>query len=172
VLYPVQPAWASSLGVSIDETAPDEEPLPDWLTAIQESPGAAGSETTKESQSGTEIPDWMREAGWEPAPGETHEILPGFEASEEERVGAGEEAGMEIPDWLQDLTAEKEPSLESPLAEQPSDVSDEAIGVAVLATGLTNSQPGPDAQASGEEIPREVETPPLVEEGETDEAGV
>ena len=171
-LKPDQPEWASSLGVSIDQAHPNEEPLPDWLTALQESPSTSEKAGNKEAVPDTEIPDWMREAGWVPASDETHESLPGIESPDEVHLGSGEQAGYEIPDWLQDLTSEVEPSIETPLASESADLSDEAKGVVILAAGLSDSHTGEEAHVSNEQLPGEVEAPPLAEEGETQAAGI
>jgi len=82
-----QPVWAASLGVDLEDLAPQQgkDVLPEWLTKV--SPAAEEMDETideqlyasplqgEESEQASvaaekdeeEIPDWLREAGWESA---------------------------------------------------------------------------------------------------------
>lgn len=127
-----QPIWASSLGVDLATkpevaytapTVPLAGPMPSWLEELGAGEAGAGdsferpsaappapSAPVAPSRPADEIPDWMREAGWQPATGEAREgpvsfsdedlaaleqgLLPG------EDQAAGELAPGEIPEWL------------------------------------------------------------------------
>jgi tetratricopeptide (TPR) repeat protein len=85
---PNQPAWATSLGISMDKST--EEKIPDWLKSA-EAPalGSIDKKTspnvspfiwdtqevekiiTDTSKPEGDIPDWMKDAGWKPATGVT-----------------------------------------------------------------------------------------------------
>lgn len=115
-----QPDWAASLGIQIsaEEEKEAEPSLPDWVTE-QASPSEAVSEleepseilfesaeTTSETVSTSEIPEWMRELGWEEgqsAEEETEEEIttksPFTEGQDLEELEAGE-----IPDWLKEIS--------------------------------------------------------------------
>jgi tetratricopeptide (TPR) repeat protein len=122
-----QPDWAASLGIQIsaEEEKESEPTLPDWIIE-QASPSEAVSEleeaseilfepaeTTSEAVSTTEIPDWMRELGWEEGPGAEEEkeniaISPFSESEDLEKLEAGE-----IPDWLKEISPVDEIDLSS-----------------------------------------------------------
>ena len=120
---PSQPNWATSLGISMDK--PTEENIPDWLKAAEapatQSPDEKSSPgvspfiwdtqevekiITDTSKPEGEIPDWMKDAGWKPATGES--IPPAGEV-----VSPGEEntatppnddlQKAEIPEWLRGI---------------------------------------------------------------------
>src|SRR4030042_1248304 len=80
---PAQPNWATSLGISMEK--PSEENLPDWLKSAEAPPPGSADENTPPSVSPFiwdtqevekvitdtskpegEIPDWMKDAGWQP----------------------------------------------------------------------------------------------------------
>ena len=121
-----QPAWAASLGVSIEDFATTkEEALPSWLTSEEEGVSIEGieaysgpetppfvgfaTETTEapaplepavsevSEQKAEELPDWMKEAGWQAGGGVEEEPALGVAQPE------GTIAESEIPDWLQSM---------------------------------------------------------------------
>ncbi len=146
---PSQPAWAASLGVSLEGFTPAEEPLPDWMAMDdQETPLAgkektppAGQEPAQEQSATTKlpwetpteissgipdwmssprkgaeetsggqtpavssslVPNWMKEAGWEPPSGAEEppsDTIP-LEGAAPPEAGI---ARAEIPDWLRDM---------------------------------------------------------------------
>lgn len=115
---PQQPDWAASLGIQIspEEETQSEPSLPDWMTeqtsppeaisALREEPASEilfdTAETSSETLSSSEIPEWMRELGWEEGQGVEEEITPTspFTESEDfEELEAGE-----IPDWLKEIS--------------------------------------------------------------------
>jgi competence ComEA-like helix-hairpin-helix protein len=121
---PGQPTWASSLGVSIEPFGAPKDSLPDWLTQTEEeepekpsTQAAEGGEISEgesipvypeiqEDESSVdegELPDWMKEAGWEvPAEGagDTPEHL---EAGAEAKSFEDDQPQGDIPDWLKEM---------------------------------------------------------------------
>ena len=130
---PSQPAWAASLGVTVDEFAPKEEKMPEWLsTTGEETEGiveyrgpqtppfvdlgaekeatGVGQESLEPSQTG------------EPAPAEGISIFP-------PGVSTPEETEEAIPDWMQQAGWEystkktEAPPTETPaLYEEPTEL--------------------------------------------------
>ncbi len=130
-----QPVWASSLGVDLatppevpamQPTVPLSGPIPSWLQDLgvegQEA-GKAPEEMTARAQAPAiarpaaapaqpedGIPDWMREAGWQPATGQAAEGPVSFSDEDlaalergklaPETPAEGELAPGEIPEWL------------------------------------------------------------------------
>jgi len=84
---------------SIPEEINPEAEVPDWLSAIGEAPGG------KEVIGSEEIPEWMQEAGWEPASG-PEQPPPPLEESEIVSEGEGEIQPGELPDWLREMAPE------------------------------------------------------------------
>jgi tetratricopeptide (TPR) repeat protein len=138
-----QPEWATSLGVELAGEAVEEEEVSDrpaWLEEL-EGPVPAGEPFPTEEDAEPEpmieaepefmieaepepmieaeptpesdIPDWMREAGWSEATGEVAEESVVFSDDEltaiEEGVVSeeGDLAPADIPGWLQDIAPEK-----------------------------------------------------------------
>ncbi|MFZ2098364.1 MAG: tetratricopeptide repeat protein [Anaerolineales bacterium] len=151
---PAQPNWATSLGISIEK--PEDENLPDWLkSAAAPPPSSPGEQVspsvspfiwdtqevdkiiTDTSKPEAEIPDWMKDAGWQPATGEATQP-PEEKPSEEPLEGLpGEEAieKGEIPEWLRGIAPEGAEGVEQPDSSQPE---------ADLSTPwLEQHQPGP-----------------------------
>ncbi len=106
-----QPAWARNVGVSLT-TEEEAETTPEWLATAQEetTEEMAGPVTEAEnipteagpteipSVGESQIPDWMREAGWEVSG------KPGAESPAAELAEGGEGiAPGEIPDWLKGM---------------------------------------------------------------------
>jgi tetratricopeptide (TPR) repeat protein len=134
---PIQPNWATSLGISIDKPADDN--VPDWLKAAEAAPqpsptGEQGNSSVspfiwdtqevtniinESSKSQTEIPDWMKDAGWQPSSGE--ETPPPVKETPvqptQESPVSGEPEKAEIPDWLQGIAPIVAGSEEKPAAE-------------------------------------------------------
>ena len=90
---------ASLLGEE-DELIPGmegDEELPSWISFPDQPSG-------KLSQSATgEIPEWMKEAGWEAQSGSVESNLPAFEYPEAEEIDEAEIEKGELPPWLQSL---------------------------------------------------------------------
>jgi len=148
---PVQPNWATSLGISMEK--PAEENLPDWLKSAEApAPGATDENAppsvspfiwdtqevekiiTDTSKSEEEIPDWMKDAGWQPASGEAAQIPP--EAKPEEpiaEVPASEDLEKaDIPEWLSGIAPEA-----------ASSEADQTLGGDLSTPWLEEHQPGP-----------------------------
>jgi tetratricopeptide (TPR) repeat protein len=137
--------WAASLGVELDEEPSIEsEPSakPSWLEELEPAEEEAPPEPSEvaprevepmageEQEADDQIPDWMREAGWQESSGEVQESPISFSdeelsAAEAGMVGEeaeeGELAPAEIPGWLQDIApseSEAEPSMEPPIDQE------------------------------------------------------
>ncbi len=116
---PNQPAWATSLGISMEK--PAEENIPDWLKSAEAPPPGTpvekGAPTvspfiwdtqevekiiTDTSKPEGDIPDWMKDAGWKTSAGEASTPTEGVKPEEPVENGAAGEAveKTEIPDWL------------------------------------------------------------------------
>ncbi len=93
------PDWASSLGVDLGEQDSAEEALPEWLSASTEEGTAASTEET----GGEAIPEWMRDAGWEPATGEASEEPIDLGVDEPSEESAEEAVPADLPDWIKDI---------------------------------------------------------------------
>jgi len=130
-----QPEWATTIGVSLDDREEEDETevLPDWLMDSAEEQQEIEDDITPElMDDGDEelIPEWMKEAGWEPATGEFDESVSSFVFDEEdidEDRETSEAEAAEIPEWLKDI-APKEPAIanEEVIEAIPSEaVSDE-----------------------------------------------
>jgi tetratricopeptide (TPR) repeat protein len=151
---PVQPNWATSLGVSIDKPADDN--VPDWLKSAEApeiSPTGEQSASsvspfiwdtqevekiiTDTSKPEGEIPDWMKDAGWQPAAGEA--TTPPDESTAQGTLNdlpAEEDIeNGEIPDWLRGIAPES-PAEE---AAQPSQTTEADLST----PWLEQHQPGP-----------------------------
>jgi tetratricopeptide (TPR) repeat protein len=174
---PAQPNWATSLGISIENQA--DENLPDWLKSAEapelssagEKSGSSVSPFIWDTQeveniiSDTskpegEIPDWMKDAGWQPASGEStpppeegksEEPLVGVSADEEIEKG-------ELPDWLRGVAPESSAE-ESSQPEQPPEAY-------LSSPWLEQHQPGPTDSIIQwlDETKPETNVPPLSED--------
>ncbi|MCC6956149.1 MAG: tetratricopeptide repeat protein, partial [Anaerolineales bacterium] len=180
------PAWAASLGVDLADLAPSaESTLPDWLDdlAAQPDQAPAGVEETSsafayseivaesaaeappEPQQAEDIPDWLREAGWQApsAKDMTRELrsdvveseAPALEGLDEGIIERDDQlAEAEIPDWLQALKPEEQAEAVIPAAE-PETAAEE------LAPWLEKIIPGEPAV--------QIETPDVIEIGPSTE---
>lgn len=137
-----EPDWVSSLGVDLSKAdeLPPVDSVPSWMSELEgevsSRPGGSASLASESPEEALtdegDIPEWMREAGWEPSTGEVPEGTVSFSdeelealdsggpmpVPEEERGDEEEIAPAEIPDWLQDIApseipAEPEPELDS-----------------------------------------------------------
>ncbi len=92
-----QPSWAASLEVDLEEADSPASGVPNWLASASDddlTPEAAPSER--------EIPEWMQDAGWEPATGEFQEGPSPF-ASDKEDEPASAAVEADLPDWIKDM---------------------------------------------------------------------
>ena len=138
-----QPAWAAALGVAVaGAAAASDEKSPEWLegaaiaggveelaagNAEQLPIGAPDQSALEEVRlpdseaSDTEIPDWMKEGGWEPAAGISAEgdQSPGFGEAGDVFEPDDQIVDAEIPDWLADIAPSQEIDLDAePAAEE------------------------------------------------------
>ncbi|UCH60380.1 MAG: helix-hairpin-helix domain-containing protein [Anaerolineales bacterium] len=120
---PEQPAWASSLGVDLEDANSKKEELPAWLTDTEAETGDvrqekdAMSRTQKteqdlheeaqpESAAEGELPEWMQAAGWEPGGAASDEI----ESQQLEDVSDIVDetlAPADMPNWLQEIAPDE-----------------------------------------------------------------
>ena len=115
---PALPAFTENLpGPFAWEEKTAETPAADWLT-----PPAQTTETAEAPALPADvIPDWMKQAGWEPATGAAQEGPLNLE--EEALPTEGELARAELPDWLKevapsDLIEAQESAVSAPLSEE------------------------------------------------------
>ena len=176
------PDWTT--GEQQNEKMKSEETQEDWLSGF-----APGSEEIKpdelESEPPTsEIPDWLREAGWEEpnpeASAEEPKTTPPFSDEEGLEIEAGE-----IPDWLKELSPIESPApelgetllpeqdIESILAEsaEPSSEVELPDWMKSLETmqGISPEEPTPIIQSEEKNTP-EIEVPEWLSEEETEKA--
>ncbi len=124
-LQKAEPEWVASLGVDLSKGEPEKEPIsssPSWLQDVEPSPsigvgttpalvGAEGNQMKNNSEQDDQVPEWMKEAGWEPSDGEVEEGPISFsdEELDSPQPGTpptsdeGELAPADIPSWLQDI---------------------------------------------------------------------
>ncbi len=122
---PNQPTWATSLGISMEK--PAEDNIPEWLKSAEAPPaGVIDDKTTPTvspfiwdtqevekiitdtSKPEGDIPDWMKDAGWQPASGS---VTPPPESVKPEQpaVNAPVDDNLEkaeIPEWLRGAAPE------------------------------------------------------------------
>jgi cytochrome c-type biogenesis protein CcmH/NrfG len=183
---PAQPVWATSLGVAI-ENKPDDV-LPDWLKGtdapitpeepeiINEKPQPSVSPfiwdtqeveriITDDTKQESEIPDWMKDAGWQPASGETIQE-PAGATNEPPIISVQPEEELEkadIPDWLRGIAPDGTIDQETP-AVQPVEKD-------VSLPWLEQHQPGPSdsiIQWLDEAKPETPVTPTIAQETPTE----
>ena len=130
-----QPAWAASLGVDLgDMSSNKDDVIPEWLERVapelkaQESPagsappepeseeGTAVEETLADELMDGDVPEWLREAGWQPSAAQEPAPIVETSSDEDLRFEEVEEitesedliAEAEIPDWLQAMAPQAE----------------------------------------------------------------
>ena len=175
---PPQPNWATSLGISIEKTA--DENLPDWLKSAEAPETSSTGEKSTSSVSPFiwdtqevqniisdtskpegEIPDWMKDAGWQPATGEATPP-PDEVTSEEPSSGTPADEHIEqgeMPDWLRGVTPE---TPEGEGASQPEQHAEADLS----SPWLEQHQPGPTDSIIQwlDETKPESSIPPLAED--------
>ena len=138
-----QPAWAASLGIAFEDK--QGETLPEWLQdqnvseatktgEAQLTPATAPfSWETPDAESTPEetpispedaIPDWMKEAGWQPATSAASEAEQQVEYETSPEDSDGEIEKAEIPDWLKGIAPSGVFDEQPPAAEDEQDESD------------------------------------------------
>ena len=138
-----QPAWAASLGIAFEDK--QGETLPEWLNDqnVPESTKAGEAEFTPsaapfswempEAEStpaespispDDAIPDWMKEAGWQPATSAASEAEQQAEYESSPEESEGEIAKAELPDWLKGIAPSGVFDEQTPDKESDQDESD------------------------------------------------
>ena len=150
-----QPDWAQSIGVEIE--TPVSEETPEWFSSMESKPEP---ETLSPALEANEIPDWMKDAGWELRDSDEEEpqAFTGFENEENEEeyeVGSLTEAAPgELPDWLKELSPE-----------EPSDnLFEEEIESDEKLTTLEDIFSQPEIESRGKETPEEKTSPAALED--------
>ncbi len=123
---PVQPgpAWSQSLELGLEGPPAFAGEQPDWLRAgLAETPPAASlsdEQPAPVSSDDSQLPDFLRQAGWSESSGELQETPSAFEAE-----AAPPLAAADLPDWVKAMA----PSAESqtPSADQPIDLPTEEL---------------------------------------------
>ncbi len=148
--------WLTTIGV--EETAlatMEEEELPEWLTEEGEfQEPAAETDSLPEASAPQEdaIPDWMKEAGWEPGSGEFDESAISLEEPLADEAEEGTAAPAEIPDWLQEIAPPEVATGTSHMPGEEDEGEEDAALAALMDTGSLG--PLPEAKAApAEEIP-------------------
>jgi cytochrome c-type biogenesis protein CcmH/NrfG len=151
---PAQPNWATSLGISIDSQA--DENVPEWLKSAEApAPGQPVENVapsvspfiwdtqdqeniiTEPPRAAAEIPDWMKDAGWQPTSGEApkppEEVKPTGPVPQAPLSEELEKA--DLPEWLSGIAPEGILGESKPTQEPPE---------STLSTPwLEQHQPGP-----------------------------
>ena len=152
--------WLASLGVDQEaETEEEEEDLPSAIeTESEEEEGdwlAALDEDQEQKAEDVELPEFLKEAGWQKRSGEEEEPSEFDFETEDEQPEEIEQA--EIPDWIQDLA----PSPDSEPSTPISEVSAEAEPEWLEEIEQQREAPSPDwlseLDESQPEAPEEIE---------------
>lgn len=121
-----EPEWVASLGVDLSKGETAKEPIsssPSWLQDVVEPApsigggttpalvGVEGNQMTNNPEQDDQVPEWMKEAGWDSSDGEVEEgpisfsdeELDSLEPATPPSSDEGELAPAEIPSWLQDI---------------------------------------------------------------------
>jgi competence ComEA-like helix-hairpin-helix protein len=119
-----QPTWASSLGVAIEPFGSPKDTLPDWLIRAEdeleeasieeqelpfeempsEQSGRIGDNADQDfSAKDADLPEWMKEAGWEVSESGEGEMSDFLEMEADLEEDEDELPQGEIPDWLRDM---------------------------------------------------------------------
>lgn len=125
--------------------------LPEWISPTDQAPSATPA--LKSDM----IPDWMKEAGWEPSSGKTEE-QPASIFDNEEQLAGSDLQPAELPDWLKAMAppeakkeVKKPPTIPEKGGEVPPWLQNEPPGPSE--TVLFWLQQGADEKSGEEEIP-------------------
>jgi competence ComEA-like helix-hairpin-helix protein len=127
---------ASSEAARMPSAGEDGEELPSWISFPDQPTGAGG-------ESSTEIPDWMKEAGWEASSSASEGTLPSFEYPEEGEADLSEITKAELPPWLQALAPE---GLETPTGPSDEEASKEFMPW-LQESGAAGQPPTPETES-------------------------
>ncbi len=137
------PAWGEALGLELESPPASPSEQPDWLRAgLGEIPAPASSPnegpasvSASESPSGSasDIPDFLREAGWSESSGAFQETPPAFEAEPEPPLAAAD-----LPDWVKAMAPTEE---STPPQGQPIELPEEELPDWLRETGVGEAAP-------------------------------
>ncbi len=114
-----QPAWASSLGLKIEEPQKGRQAIPDWLATASHPAAPAAPATPEASPFGGPTPSWFNDAANAMGTGKPaglNLIEPQNAPAEPAAAPAVKTGTGELPDWIKTQTNAVEPSQ----AEKPS----------------------------------------------------
>ncbi|MBM3153689.1 MAG: tetratricopeptide repeat protein, partial [Chloroflexi bacterium] len=103
--------WASSLGIHLDEES-SPAAIPDWLNVPEDElqhggqgiAQPAGPDEVEVPAGGEAIPDFMKDAGWQPSTSDGQEAIPPLPLGGETGIPAASPAvPAEIPDWIKSM---------------------------------------------------------------------
>jgi tetratricopeptide (TPR) repeat protein len=163
VIPAAQQEWAATLGVKLQDDSQAEKP-PEWLTAtmtaapqLQQGSAPVPAPVPDRSPAPAakaDVPEWLREAGWQESTGEAQEGPMDFSAEPEDAGLASAEpiAKAEIPSWLQSMAPQE--VKEAAAAEETSQVSlepavpggDENVSDWLAGLKSAEDKPAPAAQ--------------------------
>ncbi len=100
-----QPEWASSLGVELEMPDSSGGDLPDWLSSAPEDVPATpeDGDISPSQVSDDEIPEWMRDAGWEPSSEEAEQDPTPIPLDDEEGADDDTAVAADLPEWVKDM---------------------------------------------------------------------
>jgi cytochrome c-type biogenesis protein CcmH/NrfG len=171
-----QQEWAATLGVKLKE--PAAEKPPEWLTAAVGTAEAASiSDRAPAPAAKSDVPEWLREAGWQESTGAAQEGPLDFSGAQPAGTAEAEPiARAELPSWLQSMAPQEvaNDTVESSQAttESASAGVDETMENLLAGLGRGEEIPAPAAEAevpdwlsgmrpaSGLEEPKAVVPPP------------
>jgi competence ComEA-like helix-hairpin-helix protein len=105
-----QPDWATSVGVTIENSEADEDNFQDWLANSSETNDFFSNnvEDVSDDQNDDLIPDFMKDAGWGPSTGSFDESKSVVDVyGDQDKIDEKAIEG-ELPDWLQNLAPSDE----------------------------------------------------------------
>ena len=149
-----QQEWAATLGVKLKE--PAAEKPPEWLTAAVGTAEVASSPDRAHTQAAkSDVPEWLREAGWQESTGAAQEGPVDFSGEQPAGIAEAEPiARAELPSWLQSMAPQEvvDGAVESSQvpAESASTGVDETMENLLAGLGRGEEKPAP---AAGAEVP-------------------
>ncbi len=152
VIPAAQQEWAATLGVKLQDDAQAERP-PEWLAAAAGSIAASAPVPAPDRAPApaekADVPDWLREAGWQESAGEVQEGPMDFSAEPEGLGLASAEpiAKAEIPSWLQSMAPQE---VKDAAAEPAVPAGDENMADWLAGLKDAKDQPAPAAQPAAE----------------------
>jgi competence ComEA-like helix-hairpin-helix protein len=141
---------ASGEAASLPPSEENGEELPSWITFPDQPTGAGGEKSA-------EIPDWMKEGGWEASTSTSEGTLPTFEYPEEGEADLSEITKAELPPWLQALAPEGLEASTGPSSEE----ANKEFMPWLQESGSADQSPAPEAESDWlDELAEQPSEPP------------